>query len=380
MVGHIHRMKNTLSSSLLLIICSILMCLQPAAKDTQTNDNVLSVIVRKNDNLEKIFQRNHIPLSDLNNYMKKEINAKKLHKIFPGQLLEIYFDKGKKIAKMWVGKKNTAEKQEPEPVLKQKSYKPPKYKKIQFFIKNSLFVDGQKHGLSIADIQAITNLVKDDINISLNKLPSMSKFDVVISQDENPHVISLDIEYHGKKWSATEFKLEGQRAQYYHSDGSSLSSTFLRYPLKKFYVSSEFSPSRIHPILRVRRPHFGVDFAAPYGSPVWATAAGKIEFVGKKGGFGNVVVVRHDKHYTSTYAHLSRFSKTTKEGAYVAEKQIIGFVGKSGIATGPHLHYELRRNGIAINPLGKKLPEKSVLAGRALEYFLKFRELLTVGN
>ena len=137
---------------------------------------------------------------------------------------------------------------------------------------------------------------------------------------------------------------------------------------------------RIHPILRVRKPHLGTDFAAAYGSPVWSTAPGVVEFVGTKGGFGKVIIIRHDKRHTTTYAHLSRFSKTTKEGAHVDEKQIIGFVGKSGSATGPHLHYELRVDGMPINPLGKKLPRRSYLTGRALEYFKKFRELLTLGN
>lgn len=378
MTSH-HRYSELFCKLAVPLLTCFVLCMPCFTVARSYHDKLLSVVIEKNDTLEKIFKRHKLPLSELSSYINKANTLNNVNKIFPGQLLEIYLGKSGKVRKMLLRKNSKKEAPpEPKPSATSKVTKP--YKKIQFHIKNSLYVDGLKHGLGAADIQAITNLVKEDGSISLHKLPSMSKFNVVLSQDERPHIIALDIEYSGKKWSATEFKLEGHKSQYYHNDGSSLSPTFLPAPLKKYYVSSHFSLNRIHPILRVRKPHLGTDFAAAYGTPIWATAPGIVEFVGTKGGFGKVIIIRHDKRHTTTYAHLSRFSKTTKEGAHVDEKQIIGFVGKSGSATGSHLHYEVRIDGVPINPLGKKLPRRSYLTGRALAYFKRFRELLTTGN
>ena len=347
----------------------------------------MDITVRNKDTLERIFIRNKLPLSGLSKWIGT--HKKRGAKIYPGQHVQVTLknkkvenititDVLKKSPKQLMSRKKVAIK--PKKAIPHKvTEKPAVYKKIQFYIKSSLYIDGKKQGLNAKDILAITNVLKNDITINVKKLPSMSKFNVVFSEGSKPHVISLDIEYKGKKWSATEFKAPGNRLQYYHDDGSSLSSSFLRYPLKNFYVSSEFSPNRIHPILHVKRPHYGVDFAASYGTPIWATAPGKIEFVGTKGGYGKVIVIRHDKQYTTTYAHLSRFSKAAKEGEKVEEKQIIGYVGKSGIATGSHLHYEIRKDGVPINPLGNKLPEKTFLSGSALKYFKKFRAMLVEG-
>jgi murein DD-endopeptidase MepM/ murein hydrolase activator NlpD len=142
---------------------------------------------------------------------------------------------------------------------------------------------------------------------------------------------------------------------YYAPDGKSLRKAFLRNPLEFSRVSSGFGV-RLHPIAKAWRKHEGIDYAAPTGTRVRAVADGIVEFAGVKGGYGNVVILRHSGQYTTTYAHLSRFAAGVRRGSRVSQADTIGFVGQTGWATGPHLHYEFRIAGQARNPFSIALP------------------------
>jgi len=132
---------------------------------------------------------------------------------------------------------------------------------------------------------------------------------------------------------------------------------FLRSPVEFSRISSRFSKKRWHPVLSKWRSHKGVDYAAARGTPVRASGDGKVAFAGRKGGYGRLVVLQHGGRYTSAYGHLHRYAKGVRSGRKVKQGQIIGYVGSSGLATGPHLHYEFRVNGVHRNPLTVKLPE-----------------------
>jgi murein DD-endopeptidase MepM/ murein hydrolase activator NlpD len=131
---------------------------------------------------------------------------------------------------------------------------------------------------------------------------------------------------------------------------------FLRSPVDFARISSYFNLKRKHPVLNKIRAHKGVDYAAKTGTPVKSTGDGKIIFRGRKGGYGRVVIVQHGKNYTTLYAHLSSYAKGQRVGSIVKQGEIIGRVGRSGLATGPHLHYEFRINGVHRNPLALRLP------------------------
>jgi len=165
--------------------------------------------------------------------------------------------------------------------------------------------------------------------------------------------------------------------QFYHDDGSTAAVNFLKYPMKSFRISSPFSTSRMHPILGYKRAHNGVDYAAPTGTAIWSTAEGVVEFVGNRGGYGKAIIVKHGENYKTLYAHLSGFSKGLKKGDRVKQKQVIGYVGKTGHATGPHLHYELRRSGIPLDPLRAKLPVKAKLKGELLKAFHSYQGMIS---
>ena len=145
-------------------------------------------------------------------------------------------------------------------------------------------------------------------------------------------------------------------AAYYTPEGKSLQRAFLRTPVPGRYVTSGFSYNRLHPILKVRRPHLGVDYGAPRGTPIVATADGKVIHASRKGGYGKTIILRHGQNYRTLYAHLSRYAKGVRKGKWVKKGQVIGYVGSTGLSTGPHLHYEIHVDGKARNPLSLKLP------------------------
>jgi murein DD-endopeptidase MepM/ murein hydrolase activator NlpD len=144
---------------------------------------------------------------------------------------------------------------------------------------------------------------------------------------------------------------------------------FLRMPVSFARISSRFNLRRKHPILNKIRAHKGVDYVAPMGTPMKAAGDGKIIFRNRKGGYGKTIILQHGNKYTTLYAHLSRYARHLKEGSRVKQGQIIGYIGKSGLATGPHLHYEFRVNGIHRNPLTVKLPAANPLPKADLAEF-----------
>ncbi len=149
---------------------------------------------------------------------------------------------------------------------------------------------------------------------------------------------------------AVYFESEIGRGAYYRPDGTPLARGFLIAPLRYEKVSSGYSSARFHPILRYTRPHRGIDYAAPVGTPLWAVADGKVIFASRMGGFGNLIKVQHADGYVSFYSHLSRFAPGLRVGQFVRQKQVIGFVGSSGLATGPHVCFRVTKNGQYVNP------------------------------
>ncbi len=161
---------------------------------------------------------------------------------------------------------------------------------------------------------------------------------------------------------------------YYNEEGLSLRKPFLRAPLRFDRSSSRYSHARRHPILGGIRPHYGVDYAAPEGTPVWAVADGTVVSVGWSGGFGKLVVLRHRNGYKTYYGHLSRYGPGIKRGTRVRQKQVIGYVGATGLATGPHLDYRLSKDGRFLNPLKEIFPPGHPLQKKDLEEFYQKRD------
>jgi murein DD-endopeptidase MepM/ murein hydrolase activator NlpD len=166
----------------------------------------------------------------------------------------------------------------------------------------------------------------------------------------------------------------GYKEGYYNEKGVSLKRAFLKVPLRFNRISSKFSRARKHPILGGMRPHFGVDYAAPPGTPIWAVADGTVTSCGWSGGFGNQVILRHKNGYTTYYGHLSGFGPGIRKGVRVRQKQIIGYVGSTGLSTGPHLDYRLAKDGQFRNPLRETFPTGFPIEKGEMEAFHRIRD------
>ena len=160
------------------------------------------------------------------------------------------------------------------------------------------------------------------------------------------------------------------RLGYYDLEGRPLRKQFLKSPLEFSRVTSRFSTNRFHPVLKRRMPHYGVDYGAPTGTPVHVTSDGTVTLAGRKGGGGNMVTVRHTNGYETNYLHLSRFAKGIRRGVRVSQGQVVGYVGSTGLASGPHLDYRVQLNGRWINPLSISSPAVEPLADDRLQRFL----------
>ncbi|MCX7823064.1 MAG: peptidoglycan DD-metalloendopeptidase family protein [Syntrophobacterales bacterium] len=230
----------------------------------------------------------------------------------------------------------------------------PQLKTITGFIDDNLYNCGIKAGLPPYVILDLTEIFSSHIDFTTD-LKKGDTFSVLLGRsDQNSktqkwQILAARIELQGEVYEAFLFQTNGQKGAYYDDKGRPMKRAFLRAPLQYRRISSVFTKKRVHPILKIPRAHFGIDYAAPTGTPVSAIGAGKVVFVGRKGGFGNYVEIRHSNVYSSSYGHLSKFAKGLKVGKQVEQGEVIGYVGKTGLATGPHLDFRFYANGCPVN-------------------------------
>jgi murein DD-endopeptidase MepM/ murein hydrolase activator NlpD len=235
-------------------------------------------------------------------------------------------------------------------------------------IRSSLFAATDAAGMSDAVAAQIAEVFSTDIDFhrDLRKGDRFAAvYEVQYHQGEpvkTGRLLSAEFVNNGKTFQAVWFQNPDGEGGYYTPDGKNIRKAFLRSPLEFSRISSGFTISRFHPVLQTWRAHKGVDYAAPTGTRVRATGDGIIEFVGRQGGYGNLVVLRHQSKYTTWYGHLSGFAPGMQKGKRIVQGDVIGFVGSTGIATGPHLHYEFRTNDVHQDPLRVAMPPAPPLA------------------
>jgi murein DD-endopeptidase MepM/ murein hydrolase activator NlpD len=230
-------------------------------------------------------------------------------------------------------------------------------------IKSNLFAATDEVGLPDPAANQLADIFGGDIDFHRD-LRKGDKFTVIYEMNyingepaRTGRILSAEFINHGRAYRAAYFQTSEFTGDYYSPEGKSMRKAFLRSPIEFSRVSSGFSKSRFHPVLNKWRAHKGVDYAAPMGTKVKVTCDGTVEFVGKQGGYGNVVMVNHQGRYTTVYGHLSRFAGGIHKGQRVGQGQIIGYVGMTGLASGPHLHYEFKLNGVQHDPLKVALPD-----------------------
>jgi murein DD-endopeptidase MepM/ murein hydrolase activator NlpD len=235
-------------------------------------------------------------------------------------------------------------------------------------IESSLFEDGRAAGLSAETIMSLANdIFAWDIDFALD-IRRGDEVSVLFQrrfQDgeyvSDGRVLAAEFVNQGRTHRAVWFEsADGEVHGYFTPEGKGVRKAFLRAPVDFTRISSRFNPNRRHPISGRVRAHKGIDYAAPTGTPIWAAGDGRIEYAGRKGGYGNAVVINHGKGVTTLYGHMSRFAKSARSGRSVRQGEVIGYVGSTGASTGPHLHYEYRVKGVHKNPATIPMPRVEI--------------------
>ncbi|MEQ1639080.1 MAG: peptidoglycan DD-metalloendopeptidase family protein [Methylococcales bacterium] len=238
-------------------------------------------------------------------------------------------------------------------------------------IATSLAQAGKNAGLSEQLMDQLTQIFAWDIDFATN-LHNGDHFTVVYERggfNGVDDIVAAEFINRGKIYRAVRYIDKEGFANYYTPDGKALQKAFLSTPVDFARISSHFDLNRKHPVLNRIRAHKGVDYAARTGTPVKATGAGEVAFLGRKGGYGQVIIIKHGDRYETVYAHLSRYKSGLQEGSAVRQGEVIGYVGQTGLATGPHLHYEFRMDGIHQNPLTAQVSNSMPVKSAALADF-----------
>ncbi len=345
--------------------------------DTDLVDEWHEIRVRPQDTLSAIFERLNLDQYQL--YQLLEIDrAEQLRRLKPKQTLKFRIQDGELIDLIY----------EADPVRRFRAYRQhgkfnlkTAYEELglRVFaasgrITSSLWQAAQAADLSEQMVMELVALFTWDIDFALD-IREGDSFTVIFEQYRRDGVrigggiLAAEFANQNKRYRAIRFKDEAGREEYYTQEGKSPRKAFFRTPVNFTRISSYFNLKRKHPVLNRIRAHRGIDYAAPQGTPVKATGDGKVAFVGANGGYGKTVVLQHGEKYSTLYAHLSRFSRGIRRGKAIRQGELIGFVGQTGLATGPHLHYEFRVNGVHQNPLTVELPKAVPLSRNQLIAF-----------
>ena len=322
--------------------------------------------IKRNDSLFSILRRLGVIEKNIITLVNSDTNNL-LAQIKVGKILEVEINDSNKVLSLnyikdfksgvRAQKTNETYKIEEYELLTEKSLV---FKKVE--INNSLYADGLREGLPDSVIMDLVYIFGWDIDFIHDIRPgdsySLIYEEVFVNGEKKLDGDILIAEFLNQNSThiAVRYKLSNGNSEYFSPEGRNVKKAFLRSPVKFSYISSSYNLKRRHPILHKVRAHTGVDYAASRGTPVRTTGDGTVVFVGKKGGYGNLVEIKHTEDYSTRYAHLNKFHSKIKVGEKVKQSETIGYVGRTGTATGDHLHYEFRVNGKHTNPLTVKLP------------------------
>ena len=244
-------------------------------------------------------------------------------------------------------------------------------------VQGSLYGTAKRMNIPFDLIKQMTTIFSQQINFA-REIRSGDQFTILYKANYHANelvstgeILAVSYTNRGKTYQAIRHEISHQEVDYFTPEGNSLRQAFSRYPVQFSHISSMFSLSRMHPILHYRRKHVGVDLVAPLGTPVHATGDGRIETIERHSTYGNVIKIYHPNAYTSVYAHLHHFQRGLTRGSRVKRGQVIGYVGKTGLAEGPHCHYEFHVNGLPINPSTVILPRAASIPKPQINSFKK---------
>lgn len=329
----------------------------------------LEATVRKGDSLSTIFSRLDLPAKLLHRIVNDTADGKSLARIRPGQTLRVRQDAAGGFRELIYQRSLTESLQithQGGALNSRLVSRTPQTRtaEVTGIIDSSLYANAKQAGLPDNVIMQLATIFGWDIDFAL-EIQKGDSFSVIFEERwldgqkvGTGAVLAAEFINRGQAFRAIRFENDQGSAQYFTPEGQSMRKAFLRAPVDFRRISSRFSKERFHPVLGRKRPHQGVDYAASTGTPIKAAGDGRVVFRGRKGGYGNTVILEHASgRYSTLYAHMSKFHKSAASGSRVSQGDIIGYVGATGLATGPHLHYEFRVNGEHQDPLTVDLPK-----------------------
>jgi murein DD-endopeptidase MepM/ murein hydrolase activator NlpD len=346
-----------------------------------------SVTVANGDTLSTVFSRVGLDANALHEAIGSSKDAKRFSRLHVGQVLDFKLTPEGQLERMG-SKLNDLEsisltRSDKGFSFKRELVKPDvRTSYAHGVINSSLFLSAKRAGLSHSLTMDLANVFGYDIDFAQD-IRQGDEFELIYEehvvnnkQVGNGNILSARFTNRGKTYTAVRYTSKQGVTSYYNADGMSMRKAFIRTPVDFARISSKFSMGRRHPILNKIRSHKGVDYAAPRGTPIKAAGDGRVLLAGRKGGYGNAVVIQHGNSYRTLYGHMQGFAKGVRTGSTVKQGQIIGYIGTTGLSTGPHLHYEFQVNGRHVDPLSQKLPMADPIARNEKQRFLQLSKPL----
>ena len=338
-------------------------------------------IVKEGENLSLIFEKYQVSLNNTYKIFRKD-KSDAVKNILPNDRLEFIF-LGEELQEIHIHKGPLLSYQIkvfPQILIKRIDKKPVLLNSFKTgVIESSFYLAGLKNDIPESVIMDLAYIFGWDIDFVFD-IRVGDRFKILYEtpfvdgqQIENGSILFAEFYNQNNRYTAIRYKGKNNKSDYFNEFGGSLEKAFLRAPLDFAYVSSHFNPNRMHPILNTIRAHNGVDYAAKRGTPIRSTGEGVIQSVGWKSGYGRTIVIRHGGEITTLYAHLEKYHPSISKGIKISQGQTIGYVGDSGLATAPHLHYEFRIGNKRTDPLKVALPSASPLDQSKMDKFQKSR-------
>jgi murein DD-endopeptidase MepM/ murein hydrolase activator NlpD len=352
----------------------------PKTRNSSSELNVNTEIVRAGDSMARIFQRQSVSPRTLQSLLDSGPLARQLRQIHPGHQLTFVTDANNDLVSLTYSvdpvRKLVFERRDGAFKGREIAREPERILSFRHgTINSSLFLAGRAAGLSEDVTLRLAQIFQWDIDFVLD-IRAGDRFAVLFEElylDGEligvGQILAAEFTNRGREHRAVRYTNEEGLANFYTPEGRSMRKAFLRAPLEFTRISSNFNPQRLHPIHNRVAPHRGIDYAAPTGTPVMAAGEGKVTVAGRTAANGNYIVLQHGQQIQTKYLHLSRFARGISAGTRVRQGQVIGYVGATGWATAPHLHYEFLVNGVHRNPRTVDLPKAEPVPKREIERF-----------
>jgi murein DD-endopeptidase MepM/ murein hydrolase activator NlpD len=346
-----------------------------------------SIQVSQGDTLSTVFAKVGLPATAVHQVLSSSKEAKQFTRLKVGQQLDFQLDAEGQLERL------NSKLSDLESIALTKTEKGYSFERelvkpevqstyAHGVIRSSLFLSAKRAGLSHALTMELANVFGYDIDFAMD-IREGDEFELIYEEKVvngkrvgTGNILSARFTNRGKTYTAVRYTSKQGTTSYYNANGESMRKAFIRTPVDFARISSRFSTGRRHPVLNKIRAHKGVDYAAPRGTPIKAAGDGRVTLAGRHGGYGNAVIIQHGQRYRTLYAHMQGFAKGVRNGSNVKQGQIIGYIGTTGLSTGPHLHYEFQINGVHVDPLSQKLPMADPIASSEKARFMQLSKPL----